>query len=41
MIEAIGVKATVVKAVGVKDRAIKTTLRALRALYKKREELSA
>lgn len=36
MIEAIGVKA-----VGVKDRAIKTALQALRALYKKREELSA
>ncbi|MED9853919.1 MAG: hypothetical protein UFR15_07045 [Succiniclasticum sp.] len=41
MIEAIGVKATVVKAVGVKDRAIKTALQALRALDKKREELSA
>ena len=38
MIEAIGVKATVVKAVGVKDRAIKT---ALQALDKKREESSA
>lgn len=28
MIEAIGVKATVVKAIGVKDRAIKTALQA-------------
>lgn len=38
------IEATVVKAVGVKDRAIKTALQALqalRALDKKREELSA
>lgn len=30
-----------IEAIGVKDRAIKTALQALRALYKKREELSA